>query len=129
MVPAIAGAIFFMGCNGNQDDEGLAKPKQISFDGKVDPQLVGSWKTSDGGSQVDLQKDGSLKIISVIHSQNGASKSSVDGSWLASDGKLKFKYPQAGQPDVVLQYDATISGKDLKLKQSGGRLTTVYHRQ
>jgi len=118
------------GCK-NPDDE-LAPafvPKTYNFEGQIDTKFVGTWKTSDGNSTIDLDPKGACKIDTIIHSMSGKTTSRVDGKWLATDGSLMFQYGDASHGTTVLKYNATLKGNTLDLQQAGGRMKTTYHRK
>jgi hypothetical protein len=128
LVSLLAAAL--AGCQNSDDLEPAFVPKSHAFEGQVDPKFAGTWVSTDGVSTLDLGKDGTLKIQTLTPSPSGQSKSKVDGKWLASNGSLLMQYGKAGTPDeTVLKYSANLSGREMKLKQDGGRTETTYRRK
>jgi hypothetical protein len=130
MVAAIAAAVLVAGCNLSQEEYApAANPTSVAFEGKLVPKYVGNWKTSNGSSSIDIDKDGGVKIETVSQSMLGKSDVVVSGKWLAGDDSLLFRYLTKTQEPVVLKYSAVLTGKSLTLSQAVGRLKTVYQRK
>lgn len=128
MAAAIAAVIVLggAGCGPAADeDEGPAKPKAVTFSGQVEPKLIGTWKTKDESSVLDLGKDGQATISSTAPSPGGPMKSTAHGSWLVSDGSLLLKYAVNSQPETVIKFQYSLVGKQLTLTTSIGT-KTVY---
>lgn len=117
---AVAAALF--GCQPPEEDEGPPKPRKVEFAGSVDKQYVGVWSTSDGRSVLDLGKSGELAIKSKVSGPQGDSDSEIKGQWLAQTGKLLMQYDMSGQT-IAIEYQSTLSGNSLKLKEKSGRET------
>lgn len=128
-VVSLMACIFMFGCSHGSDDvDEPATPKAVSFEGQVEPTLVGNWATASGKSTFDLQKDGSAIIVSVSATPGGDVKSTLKGSWLVSGSNLRLKYTREGQSETVVQYPFVVSGDHLTL-QSHGKLKTEYQRK
>lgn len=130
MALALASAVLVAGCK-NADDEyaPAVLPKVYPFEGKVDTRYVGTWKTADGNSTLDILKDGKLDIETVNFSQNGKSVGHVSGDWLTSGSDLMFKYSIGKQAPTVLKYTATLDGAKLTLQLADSKTKTVYTRK
>jgi hypothetical protein len=131
MVAALAATVGLAGCSGATDDDSAqAVPSKISvFEGRVDPLFVGTWKSKNGNSTIQLGKDGALNVETISFSPAGKSDVKVSGQWLIKGDSLTLKYTDnKNHQTVLLQYKASLSGNKLKLDQGGGRLTTIYTR-
>lgn len=129
-VAAIAAAVLAAGCKSADDEFAPAfVPKVYPFQGAVQPKFVGTWKTADGSSKLDIVKDGGLKIETVTRSMKGTSIGHVSGKWLADGDTLMFQYTVGSQKPTVLKYTATLAGTSLTLKQVDGRSKTIYKRR
>lgn len=116
------------GCRPEDGEEPAILPKKVTFEGKVDPRFVGTWTTADGGSRLDLAKDGGLMIVAKSRTPKGLSTSEYVGSWLVSGEKLRLRYREpSGQ--TTLEYGAKLAGDTLTTQQPGGRLKTTYRRK
>jgi hypothetical protein len=129
---APAAALFLAGCFGAHASEdeggGPPTPRVVVFEGAVDPNFAGTWKTKGGNSTLILGKDGALKSETISYSPAGRSDTKVSGQWLVKDGRLTLKYPGKTKEQEFIQYTAELSGKTLTLNLAGGRLKTVYTR-
>lgn len=122
-------ASVLVGCKNPDDDvEPPVLPKTVAFEGQVDAKYAGAWKSADGGSALDLAKDGTAALDATTNSSKGPSKSHLKGKWLAKDGNLVFSYLDASGNPTTLQYGAKLSGNTLVLQQPGGKLKTTYTR-
>lgn len=110
------------------DVEPAVAPKSVAFAGSVDTRFIGVWRSADGGSTLDLGKDGGLKLTQTTRSQNGATTSSFEGRWLADAGKLRLRYADAAKQETTIEYAATFAKGALVLGQPGGRVKTTYRR-
>ena len=118
-----------IGCRSEEDDsEPAVMPKKVAFTGRVEPKFIGTWATADGGSKLDLAKDGGLTISTSTPSPKGVSKSSYAGSWLVEGKSLRLRYADKSG-ETTIEYAAALQGDKLVLQQPGGRLKTVYARK
>jgi hypothetical protein len=126
---ALAAAVLSAGCKSDQEYAQASQPKPVIFDGKVDPKFVGVWKSTNGLSTMDLQKDGSVKIETISNSRNGPNDNKVSGEWRASGSNLLFHYDSKQSGSVILKYSAVLAGKTLTMQQTGMKLKMVYKRK
>ena len=129
-VAALAAAVASLGCQKADDEYAPAvKPKTFTFEGKVDTHYVGNWGTADGSSNLDIEKDGELKIETVTNSVTGKSVGHISGNWLTEGKSLMFRYSVGSQAPTVLKYTASIAGNVLTLTQDGSSVKTTYKRK
>lgn len=114
------------GCAEPEPDTPSAGPPAVAFEGKVEPDLVGAWKTDDGRSGLELGKDGTLKVLFVAATPGGDSKSTHVGEWRADAGKLVMRY-RTGEQEATVRYAYQKSGNQMTLTQ--GQMRTTYRRQ
>lgn len=129
LTSGILASLALIGCNGPEGDDGPPMPKFVEFEGKVDPQLVGFWKSEGGRSGLDLTEDGSAKILTVSASPKGDVRSTLEGNWLCKDKDLLLRYTAPGQPQSTVKYRFELSGDSMTLIQGSGRMKTVYKRK
>jgi hypothetical protein len=102
--------------------------KVVKFEGAADPKFAGTWKTDKESSVLDLRKDGSLTITSMVRSPRGTVKSSFDGKWLVSGEDLLLQYSAPKQGEMTIEYPAQLTGNEMTLDQ-GSRSKMTYKRQ
>ena len=129
-VAALAAAVASLGCQ-KADDEYApeVKPKSYTFEGNIDSKFVGNWGAADGSSELDIEKDGTLKIDTVTNSVSGKSVGHVSGNWLAEGKSLMFRYAVGARTPTVLKYTAAISGSVLTLSKEGSTVKITYKRK
>lgn len=107
----------------------MAGPTPIAFDGKVEDNLVGTWKTSDGNSVLVLEKDGSLQIESTFNTPNGKQNSAKKGKWLSTGEKLKMQYEESDGSLLTIAYTLKLEGDSMVLSTTTPKRETTYKRQ
>lgn len=123
---ATAAAVLLAGCAGPEDITQAPRPAAVSFGGKIDPRFVGSWTSKDGTSKIDMLKDGSVNLVTIIRSPYGKAVNKVSGKWLVNGSDLLFDYSDKTHDMIVVKYAATLSGESMTLTQAGGRIKTKY---
>lgn len=114
---------------GPKDEEDAPLPPAPKFAGKVDPALVGSWRTADGISALVLSKDGAVEINTEVNSRAGRSRSTQKGRWLVDGGRLLLKYPIADGTEQTVGYAMKVAGDTLTLSTKIPKKDTVYKRR
>ncbi len=116
------------GCKGSGGDTITAIPhrKVVQFQGSIDPQYVGSWK-SKSGAQLKLDKDGTASIVSTAATPHGTVSHVLSGKWLLSGQNLLLQYTQQ-QTVVTIQSKAELKGSSLTLIQAGNHFKTIYFK-
>jgi hypothetical protein len=128
-VAAIAATVLSSGCKHDDDEFAPAVlPKTYTFEGKIEPKFAGSWKTADGNSSIDLSKDGSVSMETIIRSVAGKNTSKVSGKWLATSDSIVFQYTIGSQKPTTVKYMAALDGNTLTLQQPESKVKTVYKR-
>ncbi len=129
-VAALAAAVLSVGCRSPDDEFAPAfHPRVYAFEGSVEPKYVGTWRSLDGDSTLNLAKDGVLRIEVVSRSVAGRIVKHYSGQWLADGDGVRFRYRAGAQPDKVLKYRASLAGATMTLKQPEGHGKTTYKRQ
>lgn len=128
LLPLLATALLF-GCAKDEDVEPAVVPKSVSFTGEPDPAYVGVWASADGGSVLDLGKDGTLKVRATANTPKGKATTESVGTWLLGEGELRLRYAETSGDQTTIAYPAKLSGDDLVLGGSAGRPKTVYRRK
>lgn len=80
------------GCG--EPEEIVAKPAEAAaapFEGKVDPKIVGTWKSTDGRSTIVLNADGTTANHAKVPSPKGVQEMNTKGKWLAQEDALLLK--------------------------------------
>jgi len=117
-------AFVLAGCSPTEDpDSGPAMPKPVSFEGKVDPALVGNWSTKDLHSVITLFKGGEALILAVAKTPGGEAKSQYAGQWLSTPNDLLLKYSVPGQGDTTVKYGYKLADGKLTLTSGIGTKT------
>ena len=126
----VATASLLQSCQpAEEEDSGPSKPKAVTFEGKVEPKLVGSWLSADGKAGLDLRSDGSAEILASSDSPSGPVKNHLKGSWLTDGDNLLLKYSVAYQPATTIAYPYQLSGKTLTLTSSNGTKTAYQKKE
>jgi hypothetical protein len=131
-VAALAATATLLSCQGAaapEDPEGSPSPAQVTFGGKADPMFAGNWKSEKGDSTLDLGKDGTLQSETTAQTAGGKSDVKVTGQWLVDGDKLKLRYEDKANNQVVMQYSAKLSGNKLELVIPNSRIKTTYLRK
>jgi hypothetical protein len=121
-------AVAIIGCSPPEDDEGMPTRTTHAFSGSIDPAYAGHWIGDDKMSGLDLNEDGSAKIMSATQSAGGRSESNIAGEWRVDKPSLLLRY-KAGSQEVTLKYQANLKGDSLELIQSGNNHKNTYKRK
>lgn len=110
-------------------DDGLPKASDITFQGSPDASLAGTWTSTQGDSIYELDKDGKLKMTSIVHIPGSSKpqKRNRDGQWGVSGKTLYIKTTDANG-DMVAKYDFEQKGSTLNLTVASLKMKTVFHR-
>ncbi|RYG37520.1 hypothetical protein EON81_06500 [bacterium] len=120
------------GCNPAEDEETAEKPAPpVSFDGKIEPKLVGVWELKSGGkSTMRLNGDGTSQILSVVKMFKDEQKADIPGIWLVKDSRLVMQRKGPDGKELTLDYDYTLdpAGQSLQLSIPGRKSKQTYQR-
>lgn len=127
-VATLVATVMVGACVQPEDDAKPVGPQTVDFQGKPDPKFVGTWKTADARSGLDLAQDGKLTVHVVTASPQGDHSFDLMGDWLVnSDGDLMLQYLDASKSVTKLKYKTKLEGGKLTLAQPNG-LKTIYLR-
>jgi hypothetical protein len=103
---------------------------QITFQGKPDSSLVGTWVSDAGDSIYELGKNGKLETTSLAHAPGGKSplKVSRDGLWGVSGTDL-FTETQDKTGNSVGKFHFEKKGNTLTLSIPAMKVKSVFHRK
>lgn len=109
-------AFLVVGCTATPDDVVTAPLPAAAapFEGKVDPALAGTWKSTDGRSTMTLNADGSSTNHAVIANPSGRKEVDSKGQWLTKEDTLLLK--EEGK-ETVLYYVKRIDPKTMELRR------------
>ena len=116
LLPLIA--TFMMGCGQPQEEvaDGSPTPKrQIEFKGKVEENLIGSWKNTKSDVTYAFEKSGTFTYKGTIYTPGGAQKIDRHGEWLVDGNMLKVK-DSGGD---LGEYEMSLNGKKMHLLAPG----------
>ncbi|MGV3614023.1 MAG: hypothetical protein ACO1SV_01690 [Fimbriimonas sp.] len=111
------------------DAEETPPPARPAFEGKVDTELAGTWKSKNGDSVLKLGEDGGLTILATSHTPGGKETAERTGNWLVSEGKLRMKYRLPDGTDEIVGYSLKHEGKSMTLSTKTPKRDTQYTRQ
>lgn len=128
---AFAAAVGTSGCRplADSDDATVPTRQSVAFEGSVDPRFAGTWKSRNGYSVLELDKDGALKSETISFSQKGRSDTKVAGEWRIKGSDLLLRYAGPGGGATVIKYTASLAGNKLGLAIAGGRIKVAYTRK
>ncbi|CAN5411545.1 hypothetical protein BH11ARM1_BH11ARM1_03210 [soil metagenome] len=120
-------ALLLGACASNPDEAEDIDSKPVAFSGKVDPQFVGTWKTTNNISVYHLEKDGTYKLDSKVQVSKGPTiNSHLEGKWLVDSDRMLFKDAQGN----VVPYTLKLTDKTLELTLTGSmKNKTTLERQ
>jgi hypothetical protein len=133
---ALLGAgLILAGCKASSStddsvDDGLPKATSVQFEGSPNVALAGTWTSTQGDSIYELDKDGKLKMTSVVHipGSKEAQKRERDGQWGVS-GQTLFTKTTDSSGDTVAKYDFEQKGNTLTLSLASLKVKAVFHRK
>ena len=124
MIFGIAGSL--VGCH--EEGESVETPVASKvFDGTPDAKFEGTWKTEDGMSTYQLNKNGTYLLDSKIKvAGNKPINSHLKGMWGIKGSMMEFK----DQASNVASYGFELQGNKLTLTSSGvAKAKTIMDRQ
>lgn len=115
------------GCTSPNDELVPAERPVTAFEGTPDGKFVGTWKSTDGVSTYQLEKDGKYKLDSNIPVRGQSPiQSKSEGEWRVNGDRMIFKDPQGN----VVPYSFKLEGETLELSLTGRmKAKTVLKRQ
>lgn len=117
------------GCRNPEPADDTAAPVRATavFEGKADPDYVGNWKTQDGNSELDLEKDGTAAILATVQGPGKKIVNHLVGDWALDNGNLLLRYSQNGA-EVVLKYAVSLKGDVLMVTEPPNKKPTEYRK-
>jgi len=127
---ALAAVVAF-GCNSAApaEPDPAALPDQPKFEGSVVPELVGSWKSTDGASDMGLGKDGEMTFNTDVNTPGGRQTVKVSGKWLAKDKTLLLQNTSGKQVKVIAYTYQVVDPTTLELSLSFPKTKTIYKKK
>ena len=119
------------GCSqaGAPEEDSTALPDQPKFEGTVNADLVGRWKSTNGSSDMTLESSGKMSFATQVNTPGGKQNVKIDGDWLAKDSALLLKDPSGGRVKVIVYTFKLVDPKTLELSLSFPKATTTYKKQ
>lgn len=128
LLAVVLGAL--AGCTPPADPEDASPgPPKVAFEGEADPQLAGTWETTNRSSVVTLKADGTLELASTYPTPKGPQTSKKQGKWLVKDGKLRLRYGLEDGTEETVAYDLKRDGNRMTLSTKVPKLATDYIRK
>jgi hypothetical protein len=121
-----------LGCVACDKPEAETVATPVTMEGTPSPKLVGTWDLKAGGkSTIDLNSDGTSRIVAEAPSPGGTVKTDVAGKWTEKDGKLFMRRKGPDGSDFTIAYDYALdpAGEELKLSLPGRRVVQTYRKQ
>lgn len=109
-----------VGCAPAESDDAPPPKAEVAFEGKPDPALVGTWKTTDNMSIYTLKEDGSYRLQSKITVQGRKIDSDVAGQWSVSNDRFLMKATNG-----VAAYTFQLNGSTLQFSTTGSIKRTI----
>jgi hypothetical protein len=110
------------------EEDSSKLPPQHAFEGQVNKDLVGEWKSKGGESLMELREDGSSTFETKVATPGGAQQVKVDGKWLAKDATLMIQDASGPQTKVIAYTFKVLGPKELELSTSFPAMKTPYTR-
>jgi hypothetical protein len=105
------GITYAGGCSKQTVTVETANPPVTSAEGKIDPRLVGTWKTVNGASKYSFDKDGTYHLSVRKKTPGGAMTTDRSGTWSVKDSTLLVQDTK----DHVVPYTIKLTGDQLSI--------------
>lgn len=119
--------LILAGCSGPEETvPPAAQAASVPFEGKVDPKIAGTWKSTDGRSTLVLNGDGTTANHAKVPSPGGVQEVESKGAWLAHEDTLLLK--DQGK-DAVRYYVTVVDPKTLELRRVKGSNIVITYKK
>lgn len=120
-----------LGCQSASSDDEEQKGNgtiTVTATGKVNPELVGGWKTADGKMTIDLDKEGSVHLVSDLDTGRGLQHTVVDGKWTVDGEDFYIESKKKDQTTTEKYQWKLEGGKTLVLIRKFPKFEMRYNR-